>query len=138
MHRVHRPLLWQPDRYDEEGTPWNNKFFRLPKVVHEASVEGFNAMKKMGWVDTLSCTPQFNTVSPKYGRYAASCVSGRACCLNTIPGVKTNRENAVTAMYAASTGTLPEYGMLLEENRRAKLIARQGRSRRHAEAADTT
>ncbi|MDT8989329.1 aconitase X catalytic domain-containing protein [Curvibacter sp. APW13] len=116
------PLLLQLDRYDEEGTPWNNKFFKLPKVVHEASVEGFNAMKKMGWVNTLSCTPQFNTVSPKYGQYAASCESSCACYLNTILGVKTNRENAVTGMYAAFTGTLPKYGMLLEENRKAKLI----------------
>lgn len=116
------PFLHQLDRFGEPGTPWNNKYYKLPKVVHEASVRGYEAMKDAGWVPTHSCTPQFNTVMPKRGEYAASCESSCAAYLNTIMGVKTNRENAVTGMYAAYAGVLPKYGMLLEENRRPKVI----------------
>lgn len=116
------PFLHQLDRFGEEGTPWCNKFYKLPEVVHEASVRGYEAMKDAGWVPAHSCTPQFNTVSPKCGEYAASCESSCATYLNTIMGVHTNRENAVTGMYAAYAGVLPKYGMLLEENRRASVI----------------
>ncbi|MBF7731176.1 aconitase X [Pseudomonas sp. N040] len=116
------PFLHQLDRFGEEGTPWCNKFYKLPEVVHEASVRGYEAMKDAGWVPAHSCTPQFNTVSPKCGEYAASCESSCATYLNTIMGVHTNRENAVTGMYAAYTGVLPKYGMLLAENRRPSVI----------------
>lgn len=116
------PFLHQLDRFGEEGTPWCNKYFKLPKVVHEASVRGYEAMQEAGWVPAHSCTPQFNTVTPKCGEYAASCESSCATYLNTIMGVHTNRENAVTGMYAAYTGVLPKYGMLLEENRRPTVI----------------
>jgi cis-L-3-hydroxyproline dehydratase len=116
------PFMHQLDRYEEPGTPWNNRFFKMPKVIHEASVRGYEFMQESGWVPAHSCTPQFNTVTPKCGEYAASCESSCATYLNTIMGVHSNRENVVTGMYAAYTGVLPKYGMLLEENRRPKVI----------------
>jgi hypothetical protein len=89
----------------------------MPKSVYKATVKGYNAMKEQGWVPTYSCTPHFNSVLPKQGEYAASCESSCACYLNTILGVKTNRESAIAGPYAAFTGCIPKYGMLLEENR---------------------
>ncbi|MHC1745426.1 MAG: aconitase X [Syntrophobacteraceae bacterium] len=111
------PFLLQLDKYEEEGTPWNNKFFKMPKSVYDAAVEGYNALMEMGWLPSYSCTPHFNTVSPKHGEYAASCESSAACYLNSILGVHTNRESAIAGPYATITGCIPKYGMLLEDNR---------------------
>lgn len=116
------PFLMQIDRYDEEGTPWNNKYYKMPESVYKATVDGYNAMKDQGWLPAYSCTPHFNTVLPKQGEYAACCESSAACYLNSILGVKTNRESAIAAPYAGFTGCIPKYGMLLEENRIPKVI----------------
>src|SRR5512135_714810 len=116
------PFLMQIDRYEEKGTPWNNKYYKMPESVYKACVDGYNKMKEQGWLPTYACTPHFNSVLPKPGEYAACCESSAACYLNTILGVKTNRESAIAAPYAAFTGCIPKYGMLLDKNRIPKVI----------------
>ena len=116
------PYVMQIDAYEKEGMPWNNKYFKMSKKVYEAVKEGYNHMQKTGWLPTYSCTPHFNSAFPINGEYAACCESSAACYLNTIMGVKTNRESAVAAPYATITGCIPKYGMLLDENRLAKVI----------------
>lgn len=120
------PFIVQMDAddaaYKKEGMPWNNKYFKLPKRVYEAAKEGYKHLLETGWVASYSCTPHFNSAFPINGEYAACDESSAACYLNTIMGVKTNRESAIMAPYAAITGCIPKYGMLLDENRLAKVI----------------
>lgn len=116
------PFIVQIDAYEKEGTPWNNKYFKMSPTVHKAAKDGYNHMLETGWLPSYSCTPHFNSAFPIHGEYAASCESSCACYLNSILGVKTNRESAVAAPYATITGCIPKYGMLLDENRRAKVI----------------
>jgi predicted aconitase len=94
----------------------------MSKTVYEGVKEGYNYLKETGWLPTYSCTPHFNSAFPKHGEYAACCESSAACYLNTILGVKTNRESAIAAPYASITGCIPKYGMLLDENRIPKVI----------------
>ena len=116
------PYIVQMDAYEKEKTPWNNKFFKMSPTVHKAAKDGYDHMQATGWLPTYSCTPHFNSAFPIHGEYAASCESSCACYLNSILGVKTNRESAIAAPYAAITGCIPKYGMLLDENRRASVI----------------
>lgn len=116
------PYIVQMDAYEKEGMPWNNKYFKMPLSVYEAAKEGYNALQEGGWLPSYSCTPHFNSAFPIHGEYAACDESSAACYLNTILGVKTNRESAVMAPYAAIAACIPKYGMLLDENRRASVI----------------
>src|SRR5512135_3497130 len=116
------PYVVQIDAYEKEGTPWNNKYFKMSRKVFEAVKAGYEHMQNTGWLPTHSCTPHFNSAFPIHGEYAASCESSCACYLNSVLGVKTNRESAIIAPYATITGCIPKYGMLLDENRVAKVI----------------
>jgi predicted aconitase len=116
------PFLLQIDAYEKKGTPWNNKYFKMPKTVYEAAREGYKALHEMGYLPSYSCTPHFNSAFPMHGDYAACDESSAACYLNTILGVKTNRESAIMAPYAAIAGCIPKYGMLLDENRLPTVI----------------
>ena len=116
------PYVAQIDAYEKEGMPWNNKYFKMSLPVINAVREGYYHMQKTGWLPTYSCTPHFNSAFPIHGEYAASCESSCACYLNSVLGVKTNRESAVIAPYATITGCISKYGMLLDENRVAKVI----------------
>ncbi len=120
------PYLMQIDKYEETGYPWNfsakGGSFKVDKEIADAYIKGYNMLQEQGWVNWLSCTPQFNTRIPKFGEYCASSESSAAAYINTFLGARTNRENTITALYAAYTGVLPKYGTHLDENRRAKLI----------------
>ena len=116
------PYVAQIDAYEKQGTPWNNKFFKMSLPVLNAVKAGYEHMHSTGWLPTHSCKPHFNSAFPIHGEYAASCESSCACYLNSVLGVKTNRESAIIAPYATITGCIPKYGMLLDENRLAKVI----------------
>jgi predicted aconitase len=116
------PHFLQIDKYEEEGYPWNHRHYKMPKVIYEAVVRGYEASKKMGFLLSQSCTPQFNTVILKMGEYAVSVESSYAAYINSILGARANRENTVTLIYAAITGVHPKYGTMLDENRRPQVI----------------
>jgi predicted aconitase len=116
------PLFLQLDKYEEEGYPWNHRRYKMPGVIYDGVMRGYEACKKMGWVLSQSCTPHFNTVIPKQGEYVVSVESSYAAYINSILGARANRENTVTLIYAAVTGVHPKYGTMLDENRRAQVI----------------
>lgn len=67
---------------------------------------------------TYSCTPYLADNVPEYGETAAFSETNATIYVNSVLGARTNRESAASALCAAVTGVVPEYGMLLEENRR--------------------
>jgi len=116
------PLFLQIDKYEDVGCPWNHRRYKMPRVIYDAIVKGYEACKKMGMVISQSCTPQFNAVIPKMGEYVVSVESSYAAYINSILGARANRENTVTLVYAVLTGVHPKYGTMLDENRRAQVI----------------
>ncbi|MBC8178136.1 MAG: aconitase X catalytic domain-containing protein [Desulfobacteraceae bacterium] len=116
------PLFLQHDKYEEEGYPWNHRWYKMPKVIYDAVVKGYEECKRMGWVLPMSCTPHFNTVIPKMGEFVVTVESSYAAYINSILGARANRENTVTLIYAAITGVHPKYGTMLDENRSARVI----------------
>ena len=70
------PYLLQIDKYEEEGYPWNFSWgdgsYKLPKDIYDGYVRGYEAVKKHGWIMSLSCNSHLTTRTPKYGEYCAS------------------------------------------------------------------
>lgn len=116
------PWFVQLDRYEEEGYPWRHSRYQMPRVIYEAQVRGYDVCKKMGFVMSQSCTPQFNTVIPKRGEYIVSVESSYATYANSTLGARANRENTATLIYAAITGVHPKYGTMLDAHRRAQVM----------------
>jgi hypothetical protein len=56
------------------------------------------------------------------GDYHAWCESNAACYANSICGAKTNRENSITAFYAAVAGVHPKHGLMCDENRKGGIL----------------
>lgn len=79
------------------------------------------AFKKMRIICTCTCTPYFVGNTPEKGTHVAWGESSAVCYANSVLGAKTNREGGPSALAAALTGRTPEYGMHLEENRKAKV-----------------
>lgn len=77
---------------------------------------------ELGAVLTYSCTPYLADNIPRYGETVAFSETSATIYVNSVLGARTNRESAASALCAAVTGFVPEYGMLLAENRRADVV----------------
>lgn len=73
--------------------------------------------RRMGVVDTLTCTPYLIGYAPKRGQHIAWGESSAVVFSNSVLGAKTNREAGITALASAIVGRTPLYGAHLEENR---------------------
>ena len=80
------------------------------------------AYSKLGANLTYSCTPYLWDNIPRKDSVCALSETSVTRYANSVIGARTNRESAATAMCSAITGLTPEYGMLLEENRKATVI----------------
>jgi predicted aconitase len=77
------------------------------------------AYKALGARLNFSCTPYLFDNIPRQGEVIAFSESSATPYVNSVWGARTNRESAQSALCAAILGKVPEYGLLLEENRRA-------------------
>lgn len=66
---------------------------------------------------TYSCTPYLFGNIPRYGEIVAFSETSVTVYANSVLGARTNRESSASALCAAITGFVPEYGTLLDENR---------------------
>ncbi len=80
------------------------------------------AFKRMGVVVTCTCTPYLSGNLPHFGEHIAWAESSAVCYANSMIGARTNREGGPSALAAALTGRIPEYGYHLEENRKPDLF----------------
>lgn len=81
-----------------------------------------NAYKSLGAVLSYNCTPYVATNVPNYGEVLAFSESSAPPYVNSVWGARTNREGANSALCAAITGFVPEYGLLLDENRYGDIL----------------
>ena len=81
-----------------------------------------NAYRGIGAELTYNCTPYIDTNVPMYGEVIAFSESSATPYVNSVWGARSNREGANSALCAAVTGYVPEYGLLLEENRKGNIL----------------
>jgi predicted aconitase len=84
--------------------------------------EILKAYAKMGLEMVCTCTPFLIGRSPDFGDHVASAESANCIFLNSGVGARTNREGAPSALAAAIIGKTANYGLHLDENRRAEVV----------------
>lgn len=81
-----------------------------------------NAYKGLGAILSYNCTPYIDTNVPNYGEVIAFSESSATPYANSVWGARSNREGANSALCAAITGFVPEYGLLFDENRYGDIL----------------
>ena len=81
-----------------------------------------NAYKGLGAILSYNCTPYIDTNVPNYGEVVAYSESSATPYANAVWGARSNREGANSALCAAITGYVPEYGLLFEANRKGTIL----------------
>jgi len=92
------------------------------KEDYEMMERTHEAYKKLGATLTYNCTPYIDTNVPNYGEIIAFSESSATPYANSVWGARSNREGANSALFAAITGYVPEYGLLLDENRKGTIL----------------
>lgn len=90
---------------------------RLTEAAIENMRQTHQIYQGLGARLTYSCTPYLSENVPAFGEVVAFSETSATIYVNAVLGARTNRESAASALCAAVTGFVPEYGMLLEENR---------------------
>lgn len=96
--------------------------FEIPEEGREIVSATNEAYKKLGAQLTFDCTPYLQQNVPAYGEVIAFSESSATPYVNSVIGARTNREGANSALCAAITARVPEYGLLLDENRKAEIL----------------
>lgn len=81
-----------------------------------------DAYKSLGATLSYNCTPYIDTNVPNFGEIVAFSESSATPYVNSVWGARSNREGANSALFAAITGFVPEYGLLLDENRKGNIL----------------
>ncbi|MFC2130652.1 aconitase X [Bacteroidota bacterium] len=88
-----------------------------PKPLEELQAKIEEAHRKMGVLETCTCTPQNLGFIPPFGSYTALVESSAIIYYNSVLGVRSNRGGMFTR-FAAFCGKYPLMGYLLDENRK--------------------
>ncbi|NLU09290.1 MAG: DUF521 domain-containing protein [Clostridiales bacterium] len=81
-----------------------------------------DAYKKLGAILSYNCTPYLGSNVPHYREIVAYSESSATPYVNSVWGARSHRESAQSALCAAITGFVPEYGLLLDENREGDIL----------------
>ena len=95
---------------------------QVDATLFKKQMEIIKAYKNMGVKTTATCTPYYYDNIPKFGEHIAWAESSAVIYANSIIGARTNREGAVTALASAIIGETPNYGLHLDEERKATHI----------------
>lgn len=91
----------------------------IPEDFASKQASIVEAYRRMGVEETWSCIPYQIGNRPGPGEHVAWAESSAAIFANSILGARTNREGGPSALAAGITGWTPDYGLHLDENRRA-------------------
>src|SRR2546428_4102957 len=104
------PLGMDPERWREQGV--SEEFAAKQRRIADA-------YRAIGVRASFSCTPYLIGNRPSFGDHVAWAESSAACFANSVLGARTNREGGPSALAAAITGFTPNYGLHLDDERRA-------------------
>lgn len=99
-----------------------DKHVNLKPVDMEQMNRTYKAYQKIGAILNFSCTPYLFDNIPRRNEICAFSESSATPYMNAIYGAKSNRESALSALCAAITGVVPEYGLILDENRKGEVL----------------
>jgi len=119
--QVRVPATINPTCVDHER--WE-KVMRLPDFFYQKQIRMNKAFINLGFVPTYSCSPYWTFIAPRMGDHIAWGEHNAVCYANSVLGARTNFEAHATAIPAAITGRIPEYGLHLTKNRKAQAIVR--------------
>ncbi|WP_297463519.1 aconitase X catalytic domain-containing protein [Thermococcus sp.] len=88
----------------------------------EKQAEVLNLYREMGIEITATCTPYYGANLPKFGDHIAWSESSAVIFANSVIGARTNREGGPSSLASAIVGKTPNYGLHLDENRKATVI----------------
>ena len=91
----------------------------VPKEYAEKQMRIVEAYRRIGVEETYSCTPYLIGPPPSRGEHLAWAESSAVIYANAVLGARTNREGGPSALSSAVTGLTPEFGLHLDENRKA-------------------
>lgn len=101
-------------------------YFKKMGVVtnkdYEEMARTDRAYRALGAELSYNCTPYMDTNVPLFGEICAFSESSATPYVNSIWGARSNREGANSALFASITGYVPEYGLLLDENRHGNIL----------------
>lgn len=100
----------------------NEHLFEVPQAGVDIVSATNAAYKKIGATLTFNCTPYLQQNVPSYGEVIAFSESSATPYVNSVIGAKSNRESSQSALCAAITGRVPEYDLLLDENRKGEIL----------------
>jgi predicted aconitase len=94
---------------------------RLPKNIREKQLNILRQFEKMGFTQSLTCTPYY-LEKPKRDSHLAWAESSAVVYANSVLGAWTNREGGPSALAAAIIGKTPDYGVHKAENRQPNIL----------------
>ena len=99
---------------------WKN--MGLPEDFVNTQMRGVAAFRKLGAIPSYTCIPYLEENVPKMGDHVTWVETGNVAIVNSYIGARSNREVDLTALAAAITGRIPEYGYHLKENRYGDIL----------------
>lgn len=94
----------------------------ISKEDAELTERAHRAYRELGAILTLSCTPYLEANVPRFGEILSYSETSVTVYVNSVIGARTNRESVQSSLCAAITGRVPEYGFLLDENRKGSVL----------------
>jgi hypothetical protein len=100
----------------------NRHLAEVPEKGEEIVAATNKAYREIGAVLTFNCTPYLQQNVPHFGEVVSFSESSATPYVNSVLGARSNRESSQSALCAAITGIVPEYGFLLDEHRFAEVL----------------
>lgn len=100
----------------------NKHLFQIPKEGMDIVTATNDAYRKIGATLTFDCTPYLQQNVPAFGEVISFSESSATPYVNSVIGARSNRESSQSALCAAITGIVPEYGLLLDKNRWGEIL----------------
>lgn len=94
---------------------------KLPEPIREKQLNILKQFEKMGFTQSLTCTPYY-LEKPKRDSHLAWAESSAVVYANSVLGAWTNREGGPSALAAAMIGKTPDCGMHRAENRQPNIL----------------
>ena len=100
----------------------DENLFEVPQEGRDIVTATNEAYRRIGATMTLDCAPGLEKNVPAFGEVIAFSESSATPYVNSVLGARSNRESSHSALCAAVTGRVPEYGLLLDKNRKGQIL----------------
>ncbi len=117
-HGLTVPTSINPLGFDiENGGPVD-----IDENFHKKQMEIVDIYKKMGVMDSFTCTPYYFYNEPSFGDHISWAESSAIIYVNSLIGARTNRESGPSALASAIIGKTPDHGLHRDEGRKSSVI----------------